>query len=364
MTNNKKKILIATGGTGGHIFPSISIAEFLKSEYKIQIITDQRGLKYLKKNENIDIKIINPGLVLKKNLFQTLYGFLKLCFSFIYSFFLILTERPKLIIGMGGYSTIPICFIGFIFRVPLFIYENNLIVGKANRFLLPMAKKILVSTESIKKISNKYTNKLFFSGFLIRSNILNLQQNKIDYLDKKEKQSILIIGGSQSAKIFGEVLPSIISRCFKNNLKFKVYQQCLENQKKQIKTIYEKLNIEFELFSFSEDMTKYYKFVDLAITRSGASSLAELINSRIPFVAVPLPSSADNHQFENAKYFEDKGYCYLLEERFIQDKLFEILTKLNKDENILHLMKQKMEKHSDKESFAKIKKLIDELLNE
>ena len=70
MIKNKKKILIATGGTGGHIFPSISIAEFLKSEYKIQIITDQRGLKYLKKKEKIDIKIIDPGVVLKKIIFK------------------------------------------------------------------------------------------------------------------------------------------------------------------------------------------------------------------------------------------------------------------------------------------------------
>ena len=101
----------------------------------------------------------------------------------------------------------------------------------------------------------------------------------------------------------------------------------------------------------------------MAITRSGASSIAELINLRIPFVAIPLPSSTDNHQFENAFYFKNKGYCFLLEEKFIHDKLFEILKDLNKDRKKLLLLKKKMSEHSDKDAMSKIYKLIKTTLN-
>ena len=105
-------------------------------------------------------------------------------------------------------------------------------------------------------------------------------------------------------------------------------------------------------------MSKYYLDADLAITRSGASSLSELINLRIPSIAIPLPSSADNHQLENANYFHKKGYCIVLEERFVKDKLFEILENLNKDRQKILLMKDKMTDHSEKDIFSKIKKLI------
>ena len=125
-----------------------------------------------------------------------------------------------------------------------------------------------------------------------------------------------------------------------NNLKFKIYQQCSDVDRDEIKKIYAKLNIDFKLFSFSDDLFEYYQKADLAITRSGASSIAELINLRIPFVAIPLPSSTDNHQFENAFYFKNKGYCFLLEEKFIHDKLFEILKDLNKDRKKLLLLKK------------------------
>ena len=91
--------------------------------------------------------------------------------------------------------------------------------------------------------------------------------------------------------------------------------------------------------------------------------MAELINLRIPFISIPLPSSADNHQFQNANYFKEKGYCFLLEERFITDKLFEILIDLKKDKKQLFFMKERMTEHSDKDTFSKVEKLILEILN-
>ena len=362
MKNKKDKIFIATGGTGGHIFPSLSLAAFLKTKYEVDIITDKRGKKFIKNENEINIIIINSDTIYKKNILIILQSFLKIFLSFFFSVFLLIKKKPKIIIGMGGYSSFPLCVAGYCLRIPIILYENNQIVGRVNKFLSPFAKKILVSSNNIQGIGHKYKKKISFVGYLIRSNILDLKKNEDKKFDKNSL-SVLIMGGSQSAKVFGEVLPNIIVKCFENEIGFKVYQQCLDNQADKISKIYKKFKFEYELFSFSGDMSKYYKKVDLAITRSGASSLAELTNIGIPFIAIPLPSSADNHQFYNAKYFQEKGYCYLLEERFINEKLFEILLDLKQNRKKLLLIKEKMINHSDKDAFKRFEQLILEIIN-
>ena len=359
----KNKVLIATGGTGGHIFPSISLADFLNTKYEVEMITDKRGLKYLKNYKKNSIKIINSGTIFERNFFKIMFGIYKVFTSLTLSIFFMIRSRPKLIIGMGGYSSFPVCLAGYFLRIPVLIYENNLVIGRANRFLLPIVKRILVSTNNIQGIEPKYAKKIFFCGYLIRDHILSLKKEKTINSEKKFF-SLLVIGGSQSARVFGEILPEIIVKCFKKSVKFKIYQQCLDYQIDKIKKIYQKFNLEHELFIFSDDISKYYKFADLAISRSGASSIAELINLKIPFIAIPLPSSIDNHQLINAKYFKNKGYCFLLEEKFVSDKLFEILMTIKENENKLLSIKEKMSEHSDQETPSKIEGLIERILNE
>ncbi len=363
MKKINKNILIATGGTGGHIFPSLSLAKFLSKNYNLQMVSDNRGLKFLQNTENMKVKIINSDTIFKKNFLNVILGALKIITAFIHSVYFLIYSRPNLIIGMGGYSSFPICIAGFLLRIPVIIYENNLIVGRANKVLLPIVKKIMLSTKNTKGIDPKYKDKLFVCGYILKENIYNSEYSK-KISHSKNEISLLIMGGSQSAKIFGEILPLEITKCFEKGIKFNIYQQCLENQINGIKNIYKKFNIQYELFSFSKDMMKYYQKTDLAITRSGASSLAELTNLRIPFIAIPLPASADNHQFMNANYFREKGYCFLLEEKFIFDNLHKILVDLSKNQNKLQDIKEKMSQHSDKNIFPKIEKFIKETLNE
>ena len=220
----------------------------------------------------------------------------------------------------------------------------------------------MVSTRNIEGIKKKYEKKIFFSGFLIRKEIFFSKKKNLE-INKKEL-SILIMGGSQSAKVFGENLPKIIKQCFDNNIRFKIYQQCLKNQLKDINEIYKNMKLEYELFTFTQNMSKYYKKIDLAITRAGASSIAELLNLNIPFITIPLPSSIDNHQLKNAMYFQNKGYCFMLEQKYVFEKLFEMLKNLNDDRNKLVLLQDKMKNHSDQESLSRTKELINKVLNE
>ena len=225
---------------------------------------------------------------------------------------------------------------------------------------MPLSKKILVSNESIEGIKKKYKNKIFFTGYFIREKIFKIIKKKP--LTNKENLSILIIGGSQSAKIFGDEIPKVIKKCRDEGIFFNLFQQCLDNQRNNLQNIYKNLNINFQLFSFTKDLSEFYKKSDLVITRCGASSIAELVNLKIPFIAVPLPSSMDNHQLKNAQYFYEKGYCFLLEQKYLSEKLFDLLQNSHKDRNKLNLLKKKMENHSDKDALFKANKLINNII--
>ena len=178
MKKINKNILIATGGTGGHIFPSLSLAKFLTKDYNLQIVSDNRGLKFLQNNGNIKIKIINSGTIYKKNFLHIIFGASKIITAFIYSVCFLIYSRPNLIIGMGGYSSFPICIAGFLLRIPVIIYENNLIIGRANKFLLPIVKKIILSTKNTSGINPKYKKKLSVCGYILNENIYNFNNPK------------------------------------------------------------------------------------------------------------------------------------------------------------------------------------------
>ena len=133
----KKKILIATGGTGGHIVPAYSLAKFLKTKnYKVELTSDVRGLKFLKNDENLKITKITSSPLIKKNIFKFIISIYNIFFSIIFSFLFLLLNRPSIIFGMGGYSSFPICVAAFFLRIKFVIYENNLVIGKANKLLL------------------------------------------------------------------------------------------------------------------------------------------------------------------------------------------------------------------------------------
>ena len=206
---------------------------------------------------------------------------------------------------MGGYSSFPICLAAKILGIKFIIYENNMIVGKANKYLLPLADKIFVSYKELQGIAKKYEDKVVEIGNLVRGEIINFKSNQSRF-DKFDEIKILILGGSQAAKIFAEILPQTFVRLNNSGIPIKVYQQCKKEQNNKLSDFYKKNGINFEIFNFTNQITDYYSKTNLVITRSGASALGELINCNMPFISVPLPSSADDHQFKNAEFYEKK----------------------------------------------------------
>ena len=267
---NKKKILIATGGTGGHVYPAYSLANYLiKNNYNVEIVTDKRGYVFLKQYKNL--KIINlPSSPLKSGIFNFFFSILSIFYSTIRSFIFLLFNRPSVIFGMGGYSSFPICFAAYILNIKFVIYESNLILGKANKYLIPFAKKAFVSQRELEGISKKYSDKIFEIGNIVREEIISFKKNN-QYLNKANNIKVLVLGGSQAAKVFADILPEIFEKLNKSKFFIKVYQQCQKNQIDQLSKFYLKNKIDHEIFNFSDNIIEYYSKVNLVITRSGAS---------------------------------------------------------------------------------------------
>ena len=363
MNKKLKKIIIATGGTGGHVFPAYSLAKhFIDKNIHVQIISDKRGLRYLKAYNNLKVVEIASSTIFKKNIFKSLISILIIFYSILRSFIFLLNNRPNLVFGMGGYSSFPVCLAAKILRVPFIIYENNLFIGKANKYLLPLADKIFVSNKEVEGISEKYSKKVFEIGNIIRKEILNFQI-RYDFIQKEKSLKILILGGSQAAKIFAEKLTAIFKECHEARISLKIYQQCLPEQNKFLTSFYENLNIDYEIFNFTDNILNYFNKTNLAITRSGSSMLAELINAKVPFIAVPLPSSADDHQLKNATYYYKNGYSYLIEEKDLNFKLFQLIDKISKDPSLLSQMISKQREYSDKSVYKNIDKYINKMLH-
>lgn len=359
MKEENKKVIIATGGTGGHVLPAVSLANYLnKIGYTSFLTTDERGLKFVETKIIKNVKIINGSSFIKK---RKIVSIIKIISAIFISLFYLIKIKPKFIFGMGGYASFPVCIAAYLLRIPFIIYENNLIIGKANKALMPFTKKIFTSYKEVTGINEKYISKQVTIGNIIREKILdgNLNTKEISNI-----LNILVLGGSQAAKIFAEILPKIFVECKKNDLNIKVYQQCLPDQIGQLKKTYETRGIEYELFTFTFDILKYYKLANLAITRAGSSALAELLNFNLPLISIPLKTSADNHQLKNAQYFERKGYGIMLEENKLEKELFHTLKSMHTNKTKLDLIKQNQTKYSDKHVFINIEKEIQNLFYE
>ena len=358
---NKTKVLIAIGGTGGHVFPGCSLAEHLNgNKHAVKLITDKRGYKFLQEYKNFKIYILPSSPFIRKNIITIVHSFLLILYSILISLIFLIFNRPSIIFGMGGYASFPICIAATILRIKFIIYENNLIIGKANRYLLPFAKRIFVSFKDLEGIPKKYENKICQIGNIIKKKVINFTEEK----KETKKLNILILGGSQAAKIFAEILPYIFEKCMKEKIHFKIYQQCLPNQNEKLNAIYQNAGIDFEIFNFSNNLIEYFSKVNLAITRAGSSMLAELSNANIPFVSIPLPSSADNHQLKNASFYKRKNFSFLIEEKNLNNELFSLINSIYKDRSILEKIKINQKQFSDKNVFDNINKELNKLFYE
>ena len=357
-----KKIIFSGGGTGGHIFPAINLMKhFFDKEYKVLLVTDNRGNNFIKNYSEFKSYILRTGTPTNKNLFKKFFSYFLIFYSIVRSILILKKEKPNLIFGFGGYVSFPISFVSRFFNLPLVIYENNMVLGRTNEYLSSFSKKILLAKKITKNFPEKYKSKTYEVGSILNKNIINYSPFKEN--ENEGKFSILVLGGSQGAEIFGTIIPTVIKMIKDAGYEIEINQQCTIGQKNSLIDFYKKNNIKNYVFEFDKNILKLILPSNIAITRCGASTTAELVHTFTPFIAVPLPNSIDNHQYLNAKYYKNKGCCWLLEQdNFNTENLFNLIMETIKNKNKLENIRKNMKKNYNKNVYSNIENEIKEFI--
>tara|TARA_B100000780_G_scaffold92325_1_gene63956 strand:+ start:2454 stop:3521 length:1068 start_codon:yes stop_codon:yes gene_type:complete len=353
-----KNILISTGGSGGHVVPATIFYEHLKNDFKLFMTSDKRGIKFLDQQkynvEVIDVPKISNNIFL---LPIQIFSIINLIFR---SFFFLKNKKIEILISTGGYMSLPLCVASKILNIKIFLFEPNLVLGRTNKFFIGSCHKIFCYSDKIKNFPTALKNKISIIPALLRNFFYNIEE----YNEDSKNFNLLIIGGSQGAKLFDTVIQNPIIALSKK-YKLKIFQQTDQNNFENLKLLYQKNNIESELFDFNDNVAAYMSKANICLTRAGASTLAELVFLCIPHIVIPLPTAKDNHQYENALFFNQRGCNWILNQNEINDnnltnKLFNIIN--NKEEYLNKIIN--MKNFSNQNNWNNINQKIISTINE
>ena len=352
----KRNILITTGGSGGHVIPATILHDHLSKDANVTISTDKRGSRYLDKVNYKYIIFDTPRL---DNIFFLPFKLISILLLTFKSFSLLKNKKIEKLISTGGYMSLPLIIAAKLLNLKIYLFEPNMVLGRANKFFLNSCVKIFCYSEQIKNFPNNFKNKMEIIKPLVRENIYKLNLSS----SNKDKFNLLIVGGSQGASIFGKNLKNSIVNLSKE-FSIRVIQQTDEKNISDLKDFYFKNNIENTIFSFDNNFANIIQQADLCLTRAGASTLAELSVLSIPFIAVPLPTSKDNHQFENANYYKNYDCCWMIEQKFFEEKIEVILKEILINKSDYLKKKQNFKKINYQNTWINVNQKILKSINE
>ncbi len=352
----KKNYLITTGGSGGHVVPATILYEHLSKETEVIISTDKRGLKYLDKNI-YNFKIIDTPKL--NNIFFLPFKVIKILILTLKSFFLLKDMKIKKVFSTGGYMSLPIILASRVLKLEIYLIEPNHVLGRANKYFLDSCKKIFCYSEKIKNFPDKFKKKISTIYPLVKENFYKLKLSD----NINEKFTILIVGGSQGAGIFDKSLKNIVVNISKR-IPIKVIHQTSSKNIHHLTNFYIKNNVDYKIFDFDKNFFNIIQKADLCITRAGASTLAELSIMNKPFIAVPLPSSKDNHQFENASFYEKNDCCWIIEQSYLETDIEKLLKDILNDKTNFLRKKENLKRLNYQNSWINVNQKILKIINE
>ncbi len=351
------RILITTGGTGGHVIPAEIINEHLKDSYEIYYSTDKRGIKYLKSSKNKTVIIDTPKLDIN---FFLPFKLIKLFYLILRSIYYLKKKRINKLISIGGYMSIPVIIAAKILKIKIYLLEPNLTLGRSNRFFLNFSKKIICYSYNLTNFPNRFVNKIKHISPLVFKAFYEINKNE----NTNKNFCFLISGGSQGAIIFDNIIKEAMVDLAKK-YPLKVIQQTSIENIQNLKDFYDSNNIENEIFNFEKNFINLINKSNLCITRAGATSLAEISIMNKPFVTIPLPSAKDNHQMENAKYYEKLGCCWILDQKTLsKEKLINTLLNILNDNSDFINKKANLKKLNYQNSWNDVNQKLKEIINE
>ncbi len=292
MSETMPLILLSAGGTGGHMTPAIALAQDLLSrKYRVEIVTDPRCRHYREMYPDLTFHILPAGTI-GGSLIKKAMGALNLGRGILKAKSLVKRLKPKVVVGFGGYPSLPSVYAAQGLKIPTIIHESNAILGKANKMLATKAERIALSWPVIEKtgLSDVEEVRAIITGNPVRSEISALFTHPYPSLSADSKMTLLIMGGSLGAKIFSDVVPIALSKLpeeFRSRLD--LIQQGRAEDILSVQKVYEEAGTSARLESFFEDVPKLLAQCHLFIGRSGASTVTEITAAGRPAIFVPYP---------------------------------------------------------------------------
>lgn len=322
------KVVIAAGGTGGHIYPAIAIINKIKekeknSEFLYIGTTDRMENNIIPKLGIPYVGIEMVGLN-RKNIFKNFEVLKKFNKAIDKAYDEIKKFNPDVVIGAGGYITAPVLYAAHKLKIPTLIHEQNSIPGLSNKFIGAFADKICVSLPNSLKLFPK--KKVVYTGNPRSEEIINVKEkSKADLGFDKDKKLVVVVMGSLGSTTMTTKIKELIPGF--NNKYYQVLVITGKNYYDDYKDI--KVSDNVKIVPFMEDLINLLKDSDLIVSRAGASTIAEITAIGLPAILVPSPYVTNNHQYKNAKELEDIGACKIVsEEEFSKDKIINEIDKL------------------------------------
>lgn len=313
MTRRGSPILLAAGGTGGHMFPAEALArELLARGRTVALVTDRRGKAFGDALPEVDVFRIHAATP-SGGLAAKLRGMAELALGTLQARRLVSRLRPAAVVGFGGYPSVPAVLAARRARVPTVLHEQNAVLGRANRLLAGNARTIATSFPAVAQVRAPDAGKLVRAGNPVRPAILAVRDLPYPEAAGDGPFRLLVTGGSQGARIFSDVVPAALALLPEAlRRRIRLSQQARPEDLERACAALAGAGVEAEVSSFFKDMPDRLAACHLAITRAGASTIAELTAAGRPALLVPYPHAMDDHQTANAQALADAGGAWLL----------------------------------------------------
>ena len=310
-------VVLAAGGTGGHVFPAEALAaELQRRSCRLAVVTDRRGgLALAGALGAIETHFIRAGGIAGKSMTGVLKSAPELVIGFVQAWSLLRRLAPDAVIGFGGYAAMPTMLAATYARLPTALHEQNAILGRANRLLAPRVGRIATSFETFHGMPPEAVAKAVHTGMPVRPSVVAARDRAYKTPTDSSPLKLLVTGGSQGARIFSEVIPKAIG-LLPETLRHRllIVQQCRPENLEATRAAYAAFGMEPVLKSFFDDLPERLAESHLLIGRAGASTIAELTTIGRPAILVPYPSAIDDHQTANAHAIDEAGAGWLMPE--------------------------------------------------
>ena len=330
-------VILAAGGTGGHMVPAHALAAELKHRgHGVGLVTDERGAKIPGLFDDVPVHVLPAGRIGGGPI-----GWIKAAFSVLAgrreAKSLYRQFRPDAVVGFGGYPAFPALLAASSLRIPTILHEQNAVLGRVNRLLAGDAAAIATAYEQVDRLKPAFAAKTVLVGNPVREQVARLGEAPLPPFDEYAPLKILVTGGSQGASVLGEVVPEglgLLGPSLRHRLQ--IVQQCRPDDIDLVRAHYAELGIPADLSTYITDMPDKIADTHLVIARAGASTIAELTAAGRPAILIPLPSATDDHQTANAREMARAGGARMIAQSdFTPDALARQIEALAEDPQAL-----------------------------